>query len=415
MPISGGIRAGAALRFLLAGAALTLPLLLTTPARGEIIPAERMARGITMTPGQCAVQPFAVWVVVSNQGFCIRYYMSTAGGEGDVPVVFLQGDRMGSYQSRTRRFSKVNRDEDINTDALQRTAVRFSKLAKTTAIYLARVGVEGSSGFHGHRISWLELYVVNSALEAIKRRHGYRGFHLAGQSGGSGLIGGLLFLRADIVCAVPGAGRLALLDTNPGKGHWMLQRFDPIKYVSIIARRRGTRVLVVTDPQDQAVPARNQIAFVQAMRQAGGNIDQFYIQATDEKHHGVLIYTLTVVAGCARGMTNQQIMAELGQVQQRHLAAAQERRNRQAGHGQRYAGGPQQPGGGQQPGQPQQAGGAQAPRPAQPQGSPPPQVQRPPQAPQVQRPAPYPQPGQQTQRIQPPRTASGQGWPPSRL
>src|SRR5207302_7978011 len=97
----------------------------------------------------------------------------------------------------------------------------FSKMAKTTAIYLARIGVEGTSGNHTSRKTLLELHLMNAALDAIKRRYGFEGFHLVGQSGGSKLVGGLIGLRRDIACAVSGSGPLATPGTpsvpRPGR------------------------------------------------------------------------------------------------------------------------------------------------------------------------------------------------------
>jgi hypothetical protein len=321
---------GAALRAL--ALALALPMLAAsaTPAAAEVIPAERMARGIAMTQQQCAAWPLTVWVTVANHGYCVRYYMSTVGGEGDTPVVFLQGDRLGKYNLRTRQFERVSRDQDIDTGNLQRMAENLSKQTGTTAIYLARLGVEGSSGFHGHRKTWLELYVLDAALEIIKERYGYRGFHLAGQSGGAGLVAGLLILREDIGCAVPGAGRLALTDMRPRGGEPELELVDPIQEVALIASRRNTRVLVVTDPNDKKVPAKYQNAFVQALRRAGGTVEQFLVQAADDNSHAVRVYTFLVVSGCVRGKSRQEIMVALARLQERHLAAARERRQRQA-------------------------------------------------------------------------------------
>jgi len=49
-------------------------------------------------------------------------------------------------------------------------------MAKTTAIYLARIGIDGTSGNHVFRKTLLELHLMNAALDAIKQRHGFRGF-----------------------------------------------------------------------------------------------------------------------------------------------------------------------------------------------------------------------------------------------
>ena len=45
---------------------------------------------------RCAAIPQTVWVNAYGRDFCVRYYMSTAGGEGRRPVVFLQGDQFGA-------------------------------------------------------------------------------------------------------------------------------------------------------------------------------------------------------------------------------------------------------------------------------------------------------------------------------
>ena len=62
-------------RHLLSALALAVPLLASTPTRGEIIPAAQMARGIPTSQTQCAAQLQTVWVTVAARSFCIRYYL----------------------------------------------------------------------------------------------------------------------------------------------------------------------------------------------------------------------------------------------------------------------------------------------------------------------------------------------------
>ena len=146
-----------------------------------------------------------------GRNFCFRYYLSTAGGEGSRPVVYFPGDKLGRFNVHTGEFAPQPPDvKDIDTDDLQKNADGLSKQMKTTAIYFGRVGIDGSSGDHRIRHSVLELNATNVALEAIKLRHRFEGFHVVGQSGGATLIGGLLTLRTDIGCAAIGAGRLAM-------------------------------------------------------------------------------------------------------------------------------------------------------------------------------------------------------------
>ena len=227
------------------------------PAQAHIVPVADMLRGIRMTPAQCAAIPMTVWLKVMGRDFCIRYYLSTAGGDGSRPVVFLQGDRFGRFDRKTNSFSPGPNDKDIDTDDFVRFADGLSKQTKTTAIYLARVGVEGSSGDHRIRHSVLELNVTNAALDAIKRRHHFDGFHLVGQSGGSTLFGGMLALRSDIGCAVLGSGPARLAPAAAPLGRSRRDYFNVADGIAAIAQRRATRILVVTDPADQKVPERS--------------------------------------------------------------------------------------------------------------------------------------------------------------
>jgi pimeloyl-ACP methyl ester carboxylesterase len=308
-------------RVALLTAAAAWMLAVVMPVRAHVVPLADMLRGIRMTPAQCAALPSTLWLTVSGRSFCIRYYLSTAGGEGLRPVVFLQGDRFGRLNIRTGAFSPGLNDKDLDTDNFVRFAEKLSRATKTTAIYLARVGVDGSSGRHSIRHSVLELNVTNAALDALKRRHGFAGFHLIGQSGGSLLSGGLLAKRDDIGCAVIGSGPLALLkpprhSPDPGRDYFNVADTTPA-----IAQRRATRILVVTDPADKKVPERSQTGFVWKLRQAGGRAEQFLVQATDNDHHGVVVYAVTAAIGCLRGKSNEVIAKVIQRQVEKRLAA----------------------------------------------------------------------------------------------
>jgi hypothetical protein len=245
------------------------------------------------------------------------------------PVVFLQGDKLGVYDPKTRSFKLPPNFKyvDFDTDKMGPSVDNLSKMAKTPAIYLARIGVDGSSGFHGDRKTLLELYAMNAALDAIKRRHHFTGFHLIGQSGGAKLVGGLLAMRADVGCAVPGSGPLdtkaGRLPPDPALGY-----FNVGDSVAAIARNRAARVLVVTDPADERVFVEQQISFVRKLRHAGGQAEQFFVQATDPLHHGVYRYASLVAAECVRGASNQEISLKLAQTIERTLARAMARSQR---------------------------------------------------------------------------------------
>ncbi|MBM3528306.1 MAG: hypothetical protein FJX62_09445 [Alphaproteobacteria bacterium] len=291
------------------------------PVRAEIVPVADMLRGIAANPDRCSVTPMAVWLKVSGREFCIRYYLSAAGGDGTRPVVFLQGDRLGRLNLRTGEFTLGPRDRDLDTGDFQRAADHLSRQNRTSAIYLARPGVDGSSGDHRIRHTSLELQIANAALDAIKARHRYEGFHLIGQSGGSKLAGGLVALRSDIGCAALGAGRLAALRAARRSADPAADYFDVAASIPAIAARSTARILVVTDPEDSKVPERHQTAFVEMLRRAGGRAEQFMVRATDDARHGVTSYTRLAMAGCIRGATTEDIAARLKQAVDRRLAA----------------------------------------------------------------------------------------------
>jgi hypothetical protein len=256
-------------------------------ARADIVRAADMLRGIQMTEAQCAARPQTVWVRVVEEQFCIRYYLSTAGGQGRVPLVFLRGDTFGRLELTTGAFAGAAEARDVDTARFERIADLISEEAGVPAIYLGRIGLDGSSGHHRLRRTILELNVTNAALDAIKRRHGFR--------------------RSDIGCAVLGSGLLASLRPPQRTGDPSTQYFNVAASVANIARKPASRIFVVTDPADRRVPRVQQTGFVDALRAAGGRAEQVIVQATDENHHGVVAYSRTVVNGCLRGLPMEEI------------------------------------------------------------------------------------------------------------
>jgi dienelactone hydrolase len=326
-------------------AALTMAAVVLTAngAGAEIIKKEDMMRGITITRTQCAATPQTLWLNVDKQDFCVRYYLSIAGGEGTRPVVFLQGDYFGNvdpatWRSQTPQWIPISKDKkanvtfdptvtnaDIDTDELMKTADAFSKMAKTTAIYLARIGVGGTSGNHVFRKTLLELHLMNAALDAIKQSHGFEGFHLAGQSGGSTLVTGLAGTRRDIACAVSGSGRLAKSYDASSKDPtrtWV----DPLGFIPSIAQNGSVRFIMVTDSEDRSVPAKQQTPFAEKLRRAGRNIPQYFVTATDDYHHGVVGYTELVTGGCVLGKSDAEIATAVGTMIKRNAAYNGQRR-----------------------------------------------------------------------------------------
>jgi hypothetical protein len=134
------------------------------------------------------------------------------------------------------------------------------------------------------------------------------------------LVGGLLGLRSDIGCAVPGSGNMIQLakQKHPdAPTAWI----DPAAMAPKIVKSNA-RVLVVTDPNDEIVPVERQSPFVSRLREAGGSVEQLFVQATDDKHHGVTLYAVYAMDACMRGQSDTQIAAGLAAYVKSRVASA---------------------------------------------------------------------------------------------
>ncbi len=79
--------------------------------------------------------------------------------------------------------------------------------------------------------------------------------------------------------------------------------------------------MVVTDLEDQTVPAHMQTEFVRMVRGLGGRVSQFLVTATDPKRHQVLVYARRAMAACLAGTGDDEIQASLTQISARRLQA----------------------------------------------------------------------------------------------
>ena len=308
-----------AVRFSLAVMLLASAGFAVTPAGAEIIKKEDTLRGITMTREECAAKPQTVWLNVYGQDFCVRYYLSTAGGQGSRPVVILNGDYNGPVDVTHWTWADPSKATDIDTDKLAGIADHFSEMARTTAIYIGRIGVEGTSGSHLSRKTLLELNLMNMALEALALRYGFEGFHLFGESGGGRLVFGLAEMRPDVGCLISGSGQIVTRMPAPRPGDPGKTFFDVSGKTQWLARNRVLRMMVVSDPNDQQVPtAVEQTPMVQSLRRAGYMVPQFLVEATDPKHHGVADYGAIAMGGCVLGRSDADIAQAIGTLVRRN-------------------------------------------------------------------------------------------------
>jgi hypothetical protein len=85
----------------------------------------------------------------------------------------------------------------------------------------------------------------------------------------------------------------------------------------------------VTDKTDKRVPAAQQIGLVDRLRKAGRQVPQFFVEATDDLHHGVDTYTELVVAGCVLGRPDEEIARAITTLVKRN-AEINERKRKEA-------------------------------------------------------------------------------------
>jgi len=300
-------------------------LITESGVNAEIFKKEDLMRGTTITHAQCEATAQTLWLNVDGRDFCVRYYLSTAGGEGARPAVILQGDQLGKFNVKTLTWTDTSEAKDRDTNDIVRELDLLSKLAKTTAIHLGRIGLDGTSGSHMARGSQLELDLANAALDALKQRYGFEGFHLAGQSGGSRLSAGLLWTRHDISCVVLGSGRFDAFEAPKSKD---LARtfFDSTQHIAQIVQNRDAHLYFVTDKADKRVPASHQNGFVDKLRHAGRQVPQFFVEATDDLHHGVFLYTEITTAGCILDRPQEEIARALATVTKRNAERNEQRR-----------------------------------------------------------------------------------------
>jgi pimeloyl-ACP methyl ester carboxylesterase len=290
----------------------------TGPAGAEIFRKEDSLRGVTMTREACAAKPQTLWLNVYGDDYCVRYYLSTAGGQGSRPVIVLNGDHNGPIDPTRWTWAEPSKARDVNTDNLIGMADHFSKMARTTAIYLARIGVDGTSGTHLSRKTLVELNLIDLALDKLQQRYQFEGFHLFGESGGGRLVFGLAEMRRDVGCLVSGSGQIftrgAARPGDPARTF-----FDVTGKVKSLDQNRALRMMVVSDPDDQQVPtAREQTPMVQALRQAGYVVPHLLVEATDPKHHGVMDYGAIAMGGCVLGRSDAEIAQAVGTLNRRN-------------------------------------------------------------------------------------------------
>ncbi len=91
---------------------------------------------------------------------------------------------------------------------------------------------------------------------------------------------------------------------------------------AILQNSSAARIIVLTDPKDKIVPRQNQSEFVERFREAGGQIERFYVKSTSKKHHGLTAYSAFVMGQCVHDASHQDIKRKLQRFVEHRLEQA---------------------------------------------------------------------------------------------
>ncbi|MDK9694922.1 MAG: hypothetical protein OEL76_00860 [Siculibacillus sp.] len=283
------------------------------PAGVKTFSARDVIEGTKVSREQCAALPRAVFVEAFGDGICIRYYLH-GSAKGKAAVVFFTGDVLGLSKTGQREVEPgylTQAPEYI--DIASRV---WGERLGAPVIYFGRMGMNGSSGWHGDRRTALEAEVTRKALDAIKAREGAIGFHLAGQSGGAMLVPAVLAARDDVGCAVVASGPLDFRRFTAAYGITFRvggkrAHLDPMAEAAKVAARTvgtdPTRLFVLTDSADTAVPAKFQTPWLGAIEAAGGRALQIATGGRGPEHHALIEKSLFVVRDCIAGRSDAEI------------------------------------------------------------------------------------------------------------
>ena len=289
----------------------------TSPKNADTFTDAGVVSGSVMTEQTCTFPGSSIWVMVDGQGECVRYF--AAGLESATPLVhvWFHGDRM--MQSLSDGAAWVPRGWYNNNDprTLQGYADRDANKYGMLYIRYSRPGVYGSSGDHKERRLKREADIVDTALDALKARHGIERFALTGQSGGGHVVASLLARRNDIVCATITSGAVAVAQRNAIRG-WSTDAtgysnfYDPIDHVGDIPADPRRRIFVVGDPRDSNVPFSTQVNYHKALTAAGHQAHLIKADGKGPSRHGLSLAGFRVAKWCVDGVAPEEIQKRIG-------------------------------------------------------------------------------------------------------
>jgi predicted esterase len=289
------------------------------PARAyqDTLDPQFLISGATMSERECATITESVWVMVSDRGDCIRFFSSGLRTKNEKAIVYFHGDCVSRTHAPGDFFDTVRYNvvcnESNTPDSFKLLMQRLSAQSALPAMFVARPGVFGSSGDHKNKRQPREVELMNAALDKIKEKHNIKRFIAAGQSGGGHIVGAMLARRSDIECAVLASAAVAVaarIKTKqwPADATGYKTFYDPIDHVKEIPNNTHTRIFVIGDPRDAAVPFATQSLYYEALKEHG--LDAHLLKATGlgNEHHGLQPWAFRVAAWCAQNVPTAKIV-----------------------------------------------------------------------------------------------------------
>lgn len=301
-PLVGGATLAS---MLLAGAAAA------APAPAKPLPYKEVMAAEARSAELCEAKPGRIFVTSGKDSECIAYFVTKGHESRRKAVLFLDGD------VAPEKYVDAAAMERSLAQRLQHLQAWADKL-KVRYVFVARTGVNGSSGDHGKRRLPKETMIMNAAVDVLKQRLGLDGIALAGQSGGSTIAASLMSLgRTDVDCAVLGSGAFELTDlrhkdlTSHGyrvsRAEIAKVSYDPSAHVGEIRPAQQRRVLVLGDEADSRTPFDQQRRYVESLVARGHHARLLAIDATDDNNHGATGYTIPTAGACLNGASDERI------------------------------------------------------------------------------------------------------------
>lgn len=313
-----------------AGAALAGVLLTgsasAAPAAAKPLPYKEVMAAEARSAELCEAKPGRIFVTSGKDSECIAYFVTKGHESRRKAVLFLDGD------VAPEKYVDAAAMERSLAQRLQHLQAWADKL-KVRYVFVARAGVNGSSGDHGKRRLPKETMIMNAAVDLLKQRLGLDRLTLAGQSGGSTIAASLMSLgRTDVDCAVLGSGAFELVELRhkdlTSNGYKVTRAeiakvsYDPSAHVGEIKPAEGRRVLVLGDEADSRTPFDQQRRYVESLVARGHHARLLAIDATDDNNHGATGYTIPTAGACLNGVSDEKIAKAVGEMSRKTTESA---------------------------------------------------------------------------------------------